>query len=534
MSGVDQIDLAAEARDWVYRLAQGGPDEPEALAACEAWRARSPAHDAAFNDAWDAWHLIGETEVALAPDLAGRAGGDAAAAGPAPLVARRLEPTHRPHGRPRRSAARARRLARGAAAGARGTAHRARPHRHHPDRRNRVVALADGSRLAVGAGSNVDVRLGKDRREVVLDRGQAFFEVAHDPARPFYVIAGRAEIRVTGTRFDVRRVGDNVQVSVLDGRVEVRRRGLFAPVLPAPRPDRVLTAGERVRARPRPGSGLRARAAGPRHSGRVAQRPPLLRRRHSGRDRRRRQPLQRGETGAGRSGAGRLAHDHLVPRRRRRRPAGQRPGRARARQPGAGRRDHRHRPALSLAFGAFCAPVMNLKKSSADPKPLDIFPMRAAGSARQLGVDAMSQADAMTRAQRGTAADQARADPRARWMIHAAAGAIACAALVPSAMPAHAQAQGQAASSAVAVPIDIASQPLAEALMQLARQTNVDISAPSRVTRGRTAPAVSGTLTVPQALARLLAGTPLSARALRPCLCGGGAGGVARRRGRQK
>ncbi len=244
MSGVDQIDLAAEARDWVYRLAQGGPDEPEALAACEAWRARSPAHDAAFNDAWDAWHLIGETEVALAPDWR------------AELAAMRRQPAPRRWWRGAWSRPAARMAVRAGVPLALAASLAAlllvpeglltAPDLTVTTRigENRVVALADGSRLTVGAGSNVDVRLGKDRREVVLDRGQAFFEVAHDPARPFYVIAGRAEIRVTGTRFDVRRVGDDVQVSVLDGRVEVRRRGLFAPVLPAPRPDRVLTAGE--------------------------------------------------------------------------------------------------------------------------------------------------------------------------------------------------------------------------------------------------------------------------------------------------
>jgi transmembrane sensor len=98
--------------------------------------------------------------------------------------------------------------------------------------------------VTVGARTDVKVLFTKAERQVTLTSGQAFFEVAHDAARPFIVLAGNAEIRVTGTKFDVRRIGDDVQVSVLEGRVELRRRSLV-PVLKERAPARVLTAGER-------------------------------------------------------------------------------------------------------------------------------------------------------------------------------------------------------------------------------------------------------------------------------------------------
>jgi transmembrane sensor len=56
------------------------------------------------------------------------------------------------------------------------------------------------------------------------------------------VIAGDAEVRVTGTKFDVRRSGGAVRVSVLEGRVEVRRHRLL-PILASDAPALVLTAG---------------------------------------------------------------------------------------------------------------------------------------------------------------------------------------------------------------------------------------------------------------------------------------------------
>lgn len=85
----------------------------------------------------------------------------------------------------------------------------------------RVVALSDGSRVRLNTDSAVRVWYWGDTRRIYLRRGEAMFAVAHDPARPFLVEAGRAQVRALGTKFDVRREPDGVAVTLLEGRVRV-------------------------------------------------------------------------------------------------------------------------------------------------------------------------------------------------------------------------------------------------------------------------------------------------------------------------
>jgi transmembrane sensor len=85
----------------------------------------------------------------------------------------------------------------------------------------RSVALVDGSVISLNARSRVRVAFSSGAREVYLDDGQALFSVAHDAARPFRVHAGRSIVQAIGTKFDVHRVADRVDVAVLEGRVQV-------------------------------------------------------------------------------------------------------------------------------------------------------------------------------------------------------------------------------------------------------------------------------------------------------------------------
>lgn len=67
------------------------------------------------------------------------------------------------------------------------------------------------------------------------------------------------------------------------------------------------------------------------------------------------------------------------------------------------------------------------------------------------------------------------------------------------------------AQTAPVVSVSIAAQPLGQALNELARQANLQLSFPAALVTGKTAPAVSGNLTARQALDRLLAGSGLAA-----------------------
>jgi transmembrane sensor len=86
----------------------------------------------------------------------------------------------------------------------------------------KVVPLEDGSKVELNTQTVVRTAVSKSRREVWLDAGEAFFEVARRDGDPFVVHAGRKTITVLGTKFSVRRDGDRVSVNVLEGRVQVQ------------------------------------------------------------------------------------------------------------------------------------------------------------------------------------------------------------------------------------------------------------------------------------------------------------------------
>lgn len=85
----------------------------------------------------------------------------------------------------------------------------------------RTVALPDGSRVTLNTRTQIAVRLTRHAREVVLRRGEAFFEVAKDPARPFTVRTSLGSARAVGTRFDVYLEERRLSVTTEEGEVQV-------------------------------------------------------------------------------------------------------------------------------------------------------------------------------------------------------------------------------------------------------------------------------------------------------------------------
>ncbi len=83
------------------------------------------------------------------------------------------------------------------------------------------VPMKDGSKVTLNTDSEIRVALTDKQRSVELQHGEAFFEVAADPSRPFVVSAGDKRIVVLGTRFSVRRDRDDVRVVVTEGKVRV-------------------------------------------------------------------------------------------------------------------------------------------------------------------------------------------------------------------------------------------------------------------------------------------------------------------------
>ena len=85
----------------------------------------------------------------------------------------------------------------------------------------RTLPLADGSRATLASATGIEVRLSARARDVALTSGEAIFEVAKDPRRPFAVAADGYRAVAVGTRFSVRRDGPDLRVVVTEGTVRL-------------------------------------------------------------------------------------------------------------------------------------------------------------------------------------------------------------------------------------------------------------------------------------------------------------------------
>lgn len=83
------------------------------------------------------------------------------------------------------------------------------------------VTLADGSELQLGPNTLLQFDLGDARRSVALMRGEAYFKVTKDPARPFFVQANAFAVRAVGTEFAVSRRKSELIITVAEGLVRV-------------------------------------------------------------------------------------------------------------------------------------------------------------------------------------------------------------------------------------------------------------------------------------------------------------------------
>jgi transmembrane sensor len=88
----------------------------------------------------------------------------------------------------------------------------------------RQFPLADKSVATLNSASDVEFTLLPTARQVVLKRGEAWFQVAKDKQKPFVVEAGDVRVRAVGTAFSVRRLPQGAEVLVTEGVVEVWNR----------------------------------------------------------------------------------------------------------------------------------------------------------------------------------------------------------------------------------------------------------------------------------------------------------------------
>jgi transmembrane sensor len=112
-----------------------------------------------------------------------------------------------------------------------------------------AVALPDGSSFDLNTNSRVWVDYSQRQRVVRLERGEAFFKVAHDTQRPFWVRAGNSWVRAVGTAFNVYLRPTGVEVTVSEGTVNVvNATANESPPSDGAAPDSIasVTAGEQA------------------------------------------------------------------------------------------------------------------------------------------------------------------------------------------------------------------------------------------------------------------------------------------------
>lgn len=88
-----------------------------------------------------------------------------------------------------------------------------------------AISFADGTRIELNTDTIVRARMTTDQRLVWLEKGEAYFQVKHDPAHPFVVMVGDHRVTDLGTKFVIDRRPAKVEVSLIEGRAWFDRIG---------------------------------------------------------------------------------------------------------------------------------------------------------------------------------------------------------------------------------------------------------------------------------------------------------------------
>lgn len=198
-----QDDLLTEqAVQWCVRTHDASCSEQD-RAALQAWLEADPRHAREYEAVHDIWTLAQDLPAHEAP-------------------AKACAPRRRPYPAARRALGA---CALGLACWAAGWWFAVLPssyHRYASDARVATVTLGDGTEVDMNIDTAMVYRNYRDARRVRLSDGEAYFRVFHDASHPFVVEAGAGTITVTGTAFNVWKSGDNVVVTLVEGRVDLR------------------------------------------------------------------------------------------------------------------------------------------------------------------------------------------------------------------------------------------------------------------------------------------------------------------------
>jgi transmembrane sensor len=243
-----QLAARAEAAAWITRL--HGPNRtPEMEAGFRRWLGESAENRAEFEGLTDIWAAVGTLPAGGAPRLE-RWEHSAESRELQELRSRLREvPSRWGKIRVRRATGLRAALLTAACVVVLGVAwlrhNRVEPTYATDVGEQRVVQLADKSRIWMNSETRVRIAFDNRQRQVELIRGEALFEVTGDAPRPFVVVVGGHRVTALGTSFVVRYESDHTAVTLVEGKVAIDSRDA--------RPERGVAA---------PQPAVRTRAAG--------------------------------------------------------------------------------------------------------------------------------------------------------------------------------------------------------------------------------------------------------------------------------
>jgi transmembrane sensor len=193
--------VRAEAAAWVARL--HGSGRSRALeSGLRVWLQDDPAHARAFEIATEAWEIAGSVPAAALPRLS-----DLPDVSPRARAARHYIAT----------IASVLVVLIGALLFDRWQS----PPISTAVGEQRMLTLKDGTRIYLNTDTRLFVQQDTNQRRVRLESGEALFDVAKDPQRPFVVAVGDKQVVALGTSFVIRRDVQRLTVTLMEGKVTV-------------------------------------------------------------------------------------------------------------------------------------------------------------------------------------------------------------------------------------------------------------------------------------------------------------------------
>lgn len=217
-------EIRAEAAAWVAKL-HGSGRTSSLEVALNSWLAADPLHARAFEVATEAWDLGGALSTAAVPRIShGRRLGPRFTFLRPALVTLVL-----------------------AVLGVLTVAYLRDSSVSTATGEQRTLTLEDGTRVTLNTNTRLTIRYTPQQRHIQLQAGEVFFDVARDPQRPFVVAAGAESVVALGTSFIVKRDQDEVDVTLVEGKVSVTPLRSFDSATAKRSDTRTLSPGQRLR-----------------------------------------------------------------------------------------------------------------------------------------------------------------------------------------------------------------------------------------------------------------------------------------------